>query len=343
MNLKPFVAWCAAQGVVTPLEVKVRPSDGYRYTVIKGDSTGSTGDKVNILQCPLDACIVASSSSELADRLSFEASLGKASKYAPYVDILPNPSALQNLPRFWAPERLELVADGGFLQRALQADQRRLLSVSDSWALACVDSRANVLPDWMYSLTPVLDLINHNGSVTTSARAMDGELFLDVATESILEERAMFGLFRSETEVCISYGDLTNIATLLNYGFVQPDNPYNSESFVVNVLRHPSVPATVQSDGTIDPLALGLVRRYLASSEELEIASGPLVPLLSTRNELEVYALIAACLEESIYEAKMGADTVKRDTLVLSYLAGRVRTLQRGLDRIEQQFPDVFG
>jgi hypothetical protein len=325
--------------------VKVRPSDGYRYTVIKGD-TGRTGDKqvnTNLLQCPLDACITASSSTELADRLSFEASLGAASKYAPYIDILPDQSAFRNLPRFWPPERLELVADGGFLQRSMAADQQRLSSVSDPWALACVDSRANFLPDMSFSLTPVLDLINHDSTVKTSARVTEGDLFLDVATESILNnEPAIFDLFRSEPEVRMSYGKLTNLQTLLNYGFIQPENPFNAESILVNVVRQPLCMVEVRSDGTIEPLSLGMLRRYLATSEELETApSGPLV-LLSRRNEVEVHALVACFLEESIYEAKRGVDASKDDSLVLNYLVGRVHTLRKGLARIQQEYPDVF-
>jgi hypothetical protein len=345
MNLKPFLSWCVSHGISTPLEVKVRPSDGYRYTVIKGD-TGRNGDKVNVnlLQCPLDACITASSSTELADRLSFEASLGAASKYAPYIDTLPYQSAFRNLPRFWSPERLELVAvaDGGFLQRSVAADQPRVSSVSDPWALACVDSRANFLPDMSYSMTPILDLINHDSTVKTSARVTEGDLFLDVATESIVDEPAIFGLFRSEPEVRMSYGQLTNLQTLLNYGFVQPENPFNTESILVNVVRQPPCMAEVRSDGTIEPISLGMLRRYLATSEELETAPSVPLVLLSRRNEVEVYALIACFLEESIYEAKRGVDASKDDSLVLNYLVGRVHTLQKGLARIQQEYPDVF-
>lgn len=241
MNLKPFLSWCATHGIVTSLDVKVRATDAvdgnHRYTVLKAGCDRNDDEVLNLLQCPLDACITASSTSELADRLAFEASLGESSIYAPYIDTLPDLSAFYNLPRFWPLNRFELVvsADGGFLQKELQADHHRLSSVSNVWAMACVDSRANFVSsvdNRKFSLTPVLDLINHDSKVKTSARVKYGDLFLDVATESVRQRETaqLYKFLRPpETEVCISYGDLTNMQTLLNYGFVRPDNPCNTE------------------------------------------------------------------------------------------------------------------
>lgn len=312
------------------------------------------------MQCPLEACLTASSSTALAERLSLEASLGAASQFAPYIaTLLPDRAAfVPYLPRFWDAQRLQLATDGGALQRAVTADQPRQDAVSDAWALACVDSRCNVLPDSSYALTPVLDLINHDGAVQTSAQVVNGVLFLDVAAKSIVppQPEPILGQppLEEPQEVCISYGDLTNLQALLNYGFVvEPGmNRHNTESFQVSVFRQAPVTATVRWDGSMDPLALGVLRRHLATAKELEtcdLESGYrnslMVPFLSRRNEVDVYALMAGYLEEAAHEARLGAEiaTKHNDALVSAYLAGRLCTLQSGLDRIQKLYPEVLG
>jgi len=71
MNLiKPFLSWCTAQGIIAPLDVKVRCSDGSRCTAMKEDivdASGGNNDMVNLIICPLKACFVASMSEELVD------------------------------------------------------------------------------------------------------------------------------------------------------------------------------------------------------------------------------------------------------------------------------------
>jgi hypothetical protein len=318
----------------------MRSNDGYRYTVMKQAEFKEVNKKVNLINIPLDACITASSSQELADRLSFEVSLGEVSKFAPYVNVLPKAF---DMPRFWSPERLELARDEGFLKEALAEDVR----TGDPWALACVDSRANYLPDSSYSLTPVLDMINHDCTVKTSAKVKNGNFLLDVSADSIQAEESpsMLSLFKQLAEVKISYGDFTNLHTLVNYGFVESNNPCNTESFKVGVIRHPTIVASVQPNGSIDPVSVGSIRRILATPQELENKDieGLIVPFLSERNEMDTYALLAGFLEESYYDAKSGAAAAREDPLIRGYLNCRAATLQKGLNRIKELYPDILG
>ena len=87
--------------------------------------------------------------SEVAERLAHERKRGDASRYAPYIDVLPTlqDDNLLALPRFWKGSRLDLVTDGGQLDARMRRDERNDI---DQWALACVDSRANFLGDGRY-------------------------------------------------------------------------------------------------------------------------------------------------------------------------------------------------
>ena len=159
----------------------------------------------------------------------------------------------------------------------------------------------------------------------------------------------------SRHQVCISYGALTNLETLLNYGFVRRGNPCNTERLLVPLLGLPTpIVADCDARGKIDPLALGALRRAVATTEELTLApSNPrletfsMVPYLSVRNEEEVHAVLAGYLEEALHEAKQGSAAAAArgggDALVCDYLHGRAETLERTLDRIRTKFPQVFG
>lgn len=296
--------------------------------------------KANLVRCPSKATIAAPSIQELADRLLFEKNLGEKSTYAPYMAVLPENCL--TMPRFWDPATLDDVADGGSLLEAVKEDQARVDAAPDPWALAMADSRANFLPDKSYSLTPLLDMINHDSSVKTSAEIVDGDLFLNIAEENIPQQSGVFDMFQPQQEVFISYGDFTNLQTLIQYGFCAENNPFNAESFKISVLGQGSITATVFSNGSIDPLSMSTLRQTLATTDEMEgVSEGSLmVPFLSVRNEVEVYALIAGYLEEALYESKVGSST--DDLIVASYLKGRVTTLQIGFDKIRQKYPDLF-
>ncbi|KAI2505914.1 SET domain-containing protein [Fragilaria crotonensis] len=267
------------------------------------------------------------------------------------------------MPRFWSTQRLELVTDGGQLERELETD--RLRYRQDPWSLACVDSRCHFLPNGGYSLTPVLDMINHNPTVKTSLRVErvgdENAIGLDVAGESLVfndqPETSMVPsswmdrLFQTKSptdpirskEVNISYGDFSNIHTLLNYGFVFPGNPSNRETLVIRLIRMQSpVVLVVKSDGSIEEDGLGRLRRAIASTDEREIIEflpdnqkNPLL-FVSKRNEEDVLALVAGELEVAIEQSCEGALLAKDDRLVALYLDERTQSLRRALNRIHK-------
>ena len=356
MNLKPFLSWCASQGISSCLQIKSTDSD-FRYAVWDHHhypSIDRSLTQTRVFQCPLDACIISASSQELADRLVHEVNLGADSKFADYLDVLPTMEVFEEtLPRFWSKDRIKSVSDSGCLQQVIRDDLARVQAAKDPWALAIVDTRSHFLPDRKYSLTPLLDMINHDPHVDTKMNFTDGQLFLYVNTDTIPEPPVMSflsKLFNSDPsktqQVCIKYGDFTNLYSLYQYGFVVPDNPHNTETVFVSLLRQPNLRVKIQADGRIDTLSLGTMRRTLATSEELNLIKGSpaMVPFLSRRNELEVYAVILACVEDALDHAKQGADAAKqnKDDLVQVYLAERAKTLRRGLKRIEREFPQLF-
>jgi len=284
-----------------------------------------TGD---LLQVPLDACITANSSEALAERLVFEKSLGSDSQYGPFLDMFPTLEDLSGMPRFWDPSRLDKVTDGG------QLEQRMKMSINkevDPWALACVNSRANYLDDFSYSLTPVLDMINHDASVGTKAKITEENLVLTIdETFSVGEE------------VFISYGDITNLDTLSDYGFVSPNNPCNAESFVVKMIRQPPVGVIVDKDGMINLDAIAKLREYVATPQGLDSGGDDLyLQPISESNEEEVYSFLATYLQEAIDDAQIGATQAKDDDLVSIYLSERAKTLQKGIAVIKKKFPEL--
>eukprot|EP00551_Chaetoceros_affinis_P013454 CAMPEP_0203686884 /NCGR_PEP_ID=MMETSP0090-20130426/49294_1 /ASSEMBLY_ACC=CAM_ASM_001088 /TAXON_ID=426623 /ORGANISM="Chaetoceros affinis, Strain CCMP159" /LENGTH=314 /DNA_ID=CAMNT_0050556129 /DNA_START=92 /DNA_END=1036 /DNA_ORIENTATION=- len=292
----------------------------------------------NILQCPLSACIIADTPENLSHKLAKERDLGCDSYYAPYIDVLPPLESkdgryigpLSSMPRFWNTERIEFVsaADGGQMERKLNEDERKDL---DPWAWACVSSRANYVLGHGFAMTPILDMINHDSSVSTSAKIIDDNLHLSIDDK-----------FSIGDEIFISYGDLTNLETLCNYGFVSNDNKCNFESIDIFMMRKPPCKVTISGmDGSIDQGSLATLRSYLATPTELENASNSFfMTPISDSNEEEVYCLIASFLDEAITDASEGADKIQgEDDLVETYLRKRAETLQKALQNIKKKFP----
>mmetsp|Transcript_26289 Transcript_26289/g.55899 ORF Transcript_26289/g.55899 Transcript_26289/m.55899 type:complete len:352 (-) Transcript_26289:881-1936(-) len=339
-----FLGWTASQGIETPLELAQR-ADG-RYMTCKEEI--SAGD--DVLRIPLSACITANTLESLAERLAYERDLGSKSKYAPYINVLPTlegdderPSLL-SLPRFWDSKRLEKVTDGGLLEAKMKNDERKDI---DPWALACVDSRANFLGGERYSMTPILDMISHDGSVPTRARVSEDKGFAGSGDILCLSSGSPYS---KGEEAFISYGNLANIDTLSDYGFVTENNPCNSESVGVQMMRREPLSVTVFADGSVDSGAKATLRYYLANEEELEIFSsldtkgsglGILARPLSDRNELDVQSFIASTLDEATYDAKSGAAEAADDGLVSLYLNERARLLDRAIQRIKTKYPDL--
>ena len=326
----PFLSWCAAQGITSPLQLQ-GVGTSYRYLASPSDQAGG-----RILRAPLSACIIESTKEALAERLAHERSIGSKSKYAPYLDVLPGLDSFADFPRFWAHERRDLVFDydGGEVERRIATDERNGL---DPWAYACVSSRANFLNDYRYSLTPLLDFLNHDCTVGTSASIGDGELSLSINKELVAGK-----------EVYISYGALSNLDTLCDYAFVSTDNPCNFEMMEIRLLGSAPVAVAVYADGSIDTSSIAMLRQNLATPEEVETAqrreqsiflkfSSP----LSDRNELDVFSLLCSSLDDAAQTASSGAAGAGSDQLISTYLTARASTLQKGIDKILKKFPGL--
>lgn len=335
---------------------------------------------VKVVQVPLDACIIGEDLPTLVKKLKYEVDKGSESKYAPWLSLFPTMEEFQDMPRFWKPERLDWVRkfDGGQLEARMEIDKQRIDQCDDPWALACVDSRSNFLPDETYSITPLLDMFNHDASYKTSARVDGGDRFmLELTQDSIFGNNKqqqqgspgawtdqLLGFFKGSggsssaggyspgAEVFVSYGAFDSVETLTNYGFVsdQP-NVCNIEQFKVRSIGMstgsggPAI-LIVDNEGTIDNLfntmSLDALRKTLAQTEELEDYKG--TGKISDRNEVEVFALIAGELEEAAYDAKAGVAEAKlqQDALVARYFRERQRTLNLGLKWLRNHFPEVF-
>ena len=193
-------------------------------------------------------------------------------------------------------------------------------------------------------MTPILDMINHDNSSPTRAVIVEDELFLSVDQS-----------FSKGKEVFISYGDLSNLETLANYGFVSEKNTANEEIVDVRMIRKPVVKVTISSDGSIDSGSLAMIRSYLTTPEEVGriLADGEKSGItmstifskpISASNEEEVYSFIASFLDEAIYNASSGIEKAQEynDELVGSYLQARKDTLEKGLVRMKDRFPDLL-
>jgi len=192
-------------------------------------------------------------------------------------------------------------------------------------------------------------------------------------------------------EVRCSYGDLTNLQTLVDYGFVADDNPCNRERFAVKLLgsspsslasRTPSpqvVTVAAQSVGSIDFASVSLIRRALATPEELRdnniaaaAAAAPIppqqrqrqprrsspllvsVPKLSDRNEMETWGLIAGYLQDAVDDCRSccffggggesapGPPVSENDDLIRRCLLNREALLRTALRRIQRDRPELF-
>ncbi len=150
-------------------------------------------------------------------------------------------------------------------------------------------------------------------------------------------------------EAFISYGHLSNLDTLVDYGFVTKNNPCNSESISIQLMRKPPFTITIYADGTIDTGATATLRWYFADKDELETFSelekgsglGILAKPLSMRNELDVQSFIASTLDEAAYDANAGASVVRDDQTLSLYLTERSRLLNSAVQRIKAKYPDM--
>lgn len=384
-DFAPFLAWATERGISTPLKLE---SDGNYRKLVLPDSPellmSPSNSNYEIVSAPTSACIVGNDWETLVDKLKFEKSLGDKSEYAPWLELFPTVEDFSAMPRFWSEERLEFVKrfDGGQLQTRVEMDKLRFNEVDDQWALAVVDSRSNFLPDNTYSITPMLDMLNHDARVKTTARIDDDKrLLLEVSKDTAFVEEVsqdqqaqkndnwanqllggLFGGlstseggFRPGKEVLVSYGNFDNVETLCNYGFVAPFNVCNMETIQVRAMRKAPVFIVVDSSGSIDniynQMSLDSLRfNLMTEQEKIDLQNKSAEDdsdddgKISERNEIEVYALVAGELDEAAYQAKQGISEAddRKDAVVKAYLQGRYQTLQKGIDWLKEKYPDLF-
>jgi hypothetical protein len=107
----------------------------------------------------------------------------------------------------------------------MDIDRLRFDEVDGPWALACVDSRSNFLPDNAYSMTPrMLDMLNHDSRVKTSARVHGASRFLhgfgslEVFQLGNLVERQLGKQFQETNDIFIRFvSPELPIAPMTNY------------------------------------------------------------------------------------------------------------------------------
>lgn len=280
---------------------------------------------------------VADWDSKLAVLLLYHRSLGDSSPWADYVDSLPGPNVLwtaadldqqaaldlQYTPMLDAVNvyRFRLATELNRFRAALPTHLRYAVSDEDfAWALKVVHSRAFSIPpggfaasatrmglrnamqrgsrpqrgaEWprKFALVPLLDMMNHgSGEALASFR-------FDAAQESF-ELVAGDGGYQPDSQVLVSYGDLTNDDLLLLYGFVQAGNPsdvYEVEEVQDWASDHPS-----NADWNLWQRKLTLLegtgllyegRKFFISRNEVdEHLAAALRVLLASADELAVLA-----------------------------------------------------
>jgi len=190
----------------------------------------------------------------------------------------------------------------------------------------------------------MLDMINHDGLARTRARIDVDKGFSGLGDVLHLTSDTEYS---NGEEAFISYGNLANLDTLADYGFVTENNIHNSESVEVRMMRKQPFPITVYADGSVDAGSKATLRYYLANEEELEVFTnleegqglGILAKPISDRNELDVISFIASTIAEASDEARNGASDALDDTLISTYLSERAKQLDLAIEKIKARYP----
>lgn len=187
-------------------------------------------------------------------------------------------------------------------------------------------------------------MINHDGLARTRARIDVDKGFSGLGDVLHLTSDTEYS---NGEEAFISYGNLANLDTLADYGFVTENNIHNSESVEVRMMRKQPFPITVYADGSVDAGSKATLRYYLANEEELEVFTnleegqglGILAKPISDRNELDVISFIASTIAEASDEARNGASDALDDTLISTYLSERAKQLDLAIEKIKARYP----
>lgn len=229
-----------------------------------------------------------------------ERSLGEASFWKPYFDILPADEEFIPLFR-WGEGELDLLKGSPTLAAA-QSLSGKLRSEFDAletslfandrdrfpkevftrsaweWAFAVLFSRGIMLSsEKTVALVPYADLLNHNPFCSTyidiGKSMMTGDRFVTLYTDRPYSKMA---------QVFVTYGPKSNAELLLQYGFVVDRNPYDSVDVTV------SLPAS-------DPL-YAEKRQYLLESG---VQPSTKFPLYRDRYPMEMIEFLRFCVADA--------------------------------------------
>ena len=131
------------------------------------------------------------------------------------------------------------------------------------------------------------------------------------------------------------------------------DNPCNKEFIDVRIIRKAPVQVTIDQSGILDSGSLALLRSYLTSEEDvfarlLEDSSLTTTTVyakkISDSNEEELYSFIASFLDEAIYSGRSGLEWSRQngDDLLERYFCERLCVLEKGMEKINQKFPELM-
>lgn len=240
------------------------------------------------LQCSRRACAVSSTASEiLAPSTSF---------HAAYYEALP--ADLSHLPVMWPPgDKLHDLLRGTRLERLLKA-KRHLLGLEFAllqslaptlqaswedflWARATVSNRAYALKiggTLQRCLVPWADLLNHG----TCDSATVHYTFVDGVSAYFLMRSGDAGA-GSASEVLQSYGDKSNAALLLDYGFALRARPEAAAATLYISLKGEGRPGVPLGDSAADARSRLLRAARRSGGARLDLACGnpgDLLPLL---------------------------------------------------------------
>ena len=225
-----FAGFCTAAGVWTSLKLDESNPANRRMLAPEGGL-----DPHELLTVtPLNACLSAGSSAELVDTIVEEKRKGERSELYHYLTSCCEPASW-TLPRFWSTSQIERVRCPSLSERMME--EKRAVASAESkdhiWAEAVVSTRAAYVDDGRIALVPMLDMINHcPWGKPTSCVVNDQHVELSTAAR-----------FEDGQEVFIKYGDLSNSAMLLDYGFLPNDddgrllNPDDHADVVVDVVN----------------------------------------------------------------------------------------------------------
>ena len=234
---------------------------------------------------------------KLGLRLLRERCFGQSSSFWPYISALP--SGIHGLPIFYdgptlkalqypylidqVLKRCQFLAEFSvkYLEPAAVEDPSTFNSQTPDinafgWSLAAVSSRAFRVygPRNPAGLLPLIDMCNHTFDPNCKVRLASGGLGVDLVAIKPLD---------AGTPLTLCYGELPNDFLLLDYGFVDPTNPYDAVKLAFSSVVD-SVVATAEDEDQYaqqpKPWQIDLIAQLgLTRTSEVEIGGGSKDPI----------------------------------------------------------------